>query len=617
MSYYDDASIMFIGGAATGVDGKAGTAKPINGGSPLYVTRGSNLTATRVGSNGLIEKGRENLLKDSNSFDPSGTAWNPTTAYTLTSGQEGYDGSNDAWLLNKLNTLNNYFEQRSINFMSGNVITESVYAKAGTEVGVLLYNPNGYAHWNLSSGTLISEGGGNLISSNIESVGNGWYRCSITVSGGIAYDRMMIKVINSSAANSSGSIYIQDAQVELGLAATEYIESGATTGKAGLLENEPRFNYPIGGSVPHLLLEPQRSNLIMQSEYFDDWTNSEETDLSVNNTTSPEGVQNAYSITPQATSNYHRINKSITIVSGNQYSFSFFAKPNGNDFILFRTTISGSNRNVCFNISNGTIDFESSAVDNAIIEDYGNGWYRCSVVWTASITSQIIYLRSQISSQVGTDDGIDTFTGNGRGAYFYGAQLEEGSYPTSYIPNHSGSSVTRESDIYQNSDIDAVTNMSTDECTVLFDIDLPQGRESSSRFLQFVDVAGGGTTLWGLKGNYIPSPIIQLHAQGTITTSSTHSLSAGRHKIAVRWLSGTATVYIDGAEVSALSVTDSAAPTSFDQVYGSGAPYRHLVHELIVFESGWDNVDLEILTGATPYKSFAAMAATLNYTVYE
>ena len=103
MSFYDDSTLMFLAAGAVGKDGKASTIKPVGGGAPLYVTRGSNLTATRVDSNGLIEKGRENLLKDSNSFNPSGTAWNPTTAYTLTSGQEGYDGYNNAWLLDKLN----------------------------------------------------------------------------------------------------------------------------------------------------------------------------------------------------------------------------------------------------------------------------------------------------------------------------------------------------------------------------------------------------------------------------------------------------------------------------------------------------------------------------------
>ena len=58
-------------------------------------SRGSNLAATRVDVNGLIEKGRENLLLQSNQFD---TTWSKNNT-TLTSGQSGYDGSSDAWKL--------------------------------------------------------------------------------------------------------------------------------------------------------------------------------------------------------------------------------------------------------------------------------------------------------------------------------------------------------------------------------------------------------------------------------------------------------------------------------------------------------------------------------------
>ena len=49
-------------------------------------SRGSNLAATRVDVNGLIEKGRENLLLQSNQFD---TTWQLTTNTSVTGGQEG------------------------------------------------------------------------------------------------------------------------------------------------------------------------------------------------------------------------------------------------------------------------------------------------------------------------------------------------------------------------------------------------------------------------------------------------------------------------------------------------------------------------------------------------
>ena len=59
-------------------------------------SRGSNLAATRINEQGLIEKGRENLLLQSNQFD---TTWS-LTGLDETSGQIGYDGSNEAWLIN-------------------------------------------------------------------------------------------------------------------------------------------------------------------------------------------------------------------------------------------------------------------------------------------------------------------------------------------------------------------------------------------------------------------------------------------------------------------------------------------------------------------------------------
>jgi len=62
MSFFDDASLVFLPSGQAGKDGKAYSMKPTNGDGDFTFSRGSNLTATRVDSNGLIEKGRENLL---------------------------------------------------------------------------------------------------------------------------------------------------------------------------------------------------------------------------------------------------------------------------------------------------------------------------------------------------------------------------------------------------------------------------------------------------------------------------------------------------------------------------------------------------------------------------
>ena len=90
---FDDASLAMIPSAYK--DGKLYSIRPTDGSGDFTFSRGSNLAATRVDVNGLIEKGRENVLLQSNQFD---TTW-VNASVTITGGQAGYDGTNNAWLL--------------------------------------------------------------------------------------------------------------------------------------------------------------------------------------------------------------------------------------------------------------------------------------------------------------------------------------------------------------------------------------------------------------------------------------------------------------------------------------------------------------------------------------
>ena len=458
MSLYKDASLAMIPSAYK--DGKLYSIRPTDGSGDFTFSRGSNLAATRVDVNGYIEKGRENLLLQSNQFD---TTWVPT-GINITSGQSGYDGSNNAWLL-EVNATGTY--RRITQSTGGSLnITNSIYAKAGTANFIVCSDVGGggttNVWFNLSNGTIGTIFGSNVIDAKIESVGGGWYRCSVAHQGEAPnYALWFIADSNNTTAGTAGAnVYIQDAQQEVGLVATDYIETGASTAQAGILEDMPRLDY--SGSCPSLLLEPQRSNLITNSEYLNGFSNKSAISVTSNAAISPDGLQNASKLIPD-TSNVstHYIRQDVSVSSGTQYVISFFAKKGEYNYVNTYTSAYSTGSSATWDLNAGVVSLGSP---NADIEDYGNGWYRC--IWKGTTNTTSLSYRIYVSE---FEDRNTSFAGDGvKGAYVYGASIEQGSYPTSYIPTY-GSSVTRSNDNMGTTFSSPLT--SGGEVSVLFDID--------------------------------------------------------------------------------------------------------------------------------------------------
>lgn len=224
--------------------------------------------------------------------------------------------------------------------------------------------------------------------------------------------------------------------------------SATRVNSLGLIENiasnVARLNYD--GSCPSILLEPQRTNLVTYSEDFSFWgiteLNTSGTPPYINQGISPNGTLTADKIIPNIVNSVHRyINTNPVIpVASNYYTFSVFMKKNDFDYCFFRENINGTYENTFFNLASvgtGTI----GAGRTAIIKDYGNGWIRCSV--TSIATSTSISIGIGVSN---ANNSISIIGDNVKFNYIWGAQLEQGSYPTSYIPTVA-STVTRNADV--------------------------------------------------------------------------------------------------------------------------------------------------------------------------
>lgn len=398
-------------------------------------TRGSNLAATRVDVNGLIEKGRENLLLQSNQFDT--TWW--SINITETTGHSGYDGSSDAWLLTKSSANGRLYQ--SVSFSGVN--TFSIYLKKNDSDWARLYfdTINISAYIDLRDGSFGNTSSA-IIEKKIVSVGGDWYRVSITMNGSGTTARVYPAEENSDSA-SSGSIYIQDAQLEKGLVATDYIETGASTAQAGILEDMPRLDYSGGASCPALLLEPQRTNKLETSEYYQDtsiWQGQSGCTASLEDVVAPDGTGKVTKINATGGNTSSRMQNNLG-TSGDDTLYSVFVKGTGvaTRFRL-RNNVAGA-QGVIYDIdADGNFTFYYQNAHDGVygIEDYGNGWHRIYVLVLTSGSADNYF---QMFPDVEDGDGS---------VYVWGAQAEVGQYMTSYIPTY-GASVTRSRDSATNS----------------------------------------------------------------------------------------------------------------------------------------------------------------------
>jgi hypothetical protein len=352
-----------------------------------------------------------------------------------------------------------------------------------------------------------------------------------------------------------------------------------------------------------LLVEPQRTNLLTYSQNFAhaSW---DATATTINATAgiSPDGTLNANKFIPNTSATAHYIDKFyISTLSG---SISIYAKADGYNNITILTATFNAN----FNLSNGTIS-ATGGIGTADIISVGNGWYRCIVYKT--LASETVY----ISCGSNTNAGFFNGSGNGTsGVLIWGAQVEQGAYPTSYIPTTSAS-VTRNRDEIIKTGISSLIGQS--EGTLFYE-GSKIGTDDSEFYLSdgtynnfvrfqyyqnsniiFVVIYVGGTT------------------QGFLTTSA-YNVS-DYLKVAIKYKANDFALWINGTEAATdTSGTTFAANTlnslRFAFPDGNSGNFAANVKSVALWKTALNDDQLELLTGDSFY-TYAEMASYYNYTL--
>ena len=380
-------------------------------------------------------------------------------------------------------------------------------------------------------------------------------------------------------------------------------------------DNVPRLDYPIGGGCPALRVEPSAQNQIQQSE---DFTAAFHTKFNLNafgsgsvaNTTAtrdPYGTNLAdYIQENSATGVVHGI---IDIfagnVSGTTYTWSVFAKAAERTIInLFNNAGGGGNAN--FNLITGIATLTAGV--SASMQNYGNGWWRCILTYTSSITGN-----HNVQIRLCDASGNVTYNGTGnQGAYIFGAQLEVGSVATSYIPTVA-SGITRAADVITDATASGVIGQT--EGTIYAEI-VYSSIASTKTLVAITDgTVNNRIALRIISTTSIAATIVVAGTTHTITQAITAIPSSGVVKMAIGYKSNDYAIAINGTIYSFTTTRPVPATNNlFLGNNGFGADFfNDRILAAALYTTRLTNTQLALLT--SPYTSYSSMASALSYTL--
>ena len=538
---------------------------PSDGSGDLSFTRASN--GTRVNSAGLVEDVAWNLAEQSESFD--NVAWVKTTDGQVTITANATTAPNGTTTAEKMIASANagfHCVAQTQSLVAG-VFTISIYAKASEYSFLQIFDSltTDFANFNLTTGAVATV---DTYTATIESVGNGWYRCTATKTNPSGNFVFRYGIVTTGTAtrgesftgNGVNGLFIWGAQLNIGTTAKPYFP---TTDRL----NVPRLTYQNGGGgCPSLLLEKQSTNYAQYSEDFSNgfWTKDTTTTVTANDGISPDGTQNADRFeSPSSAKGIYSYG-----VSGSE-TISVYIKA-GN---------SG-------NVGKSAVLFTTTATQDFILT---NDWQRISVSGAAS-SLWALY-----------PSATNSFTN----VLIWGAQAEGGSYPTSYIPTTS-SSATRVADACFKTGISSLIGQTEGTMFVDFYYNLANNTPSGSdKGIMTIRPNGGSYNneiallYYGDEGSSFGKTIqatVSVGGAVQCNLKTPQTLTNGYYKVAFAYKQNDFAFYVNGVQIG---TDNSGSVPTCDELYLVD-PLRinpnTTIKEAIIFKTRLTNAELASIT---------------------